>query len=71
MIKLRCATVAIGLAIPLGGCLETLGHPPYNHGPTATHLGLCHLTDGPDTGARCELPPPPPRSGFSLGWFWW
>jgi hypothetical protein len=33
--------VLIALAAPLGGCLETVGHPPYNHGPTHPIVNTC------------------------------
>ena len=32
----RLALVSLALALPLGGCLEPLGHPSYNHGPSTS-----------------------------------
>jgi hypothetical protein len=28
---LRCSALIATLTLPLGGCLETVGHPAYNH----------------------------------------
>ena len=65
----RYATAAvIALAAPLGGCMETVGRTPYTHGITDTQLGLCHLTDGPATGAKCKAVRPADKG---WGWFWW
>ena len=63
----RAIAAILALSLPLGACMETIGRPPYNHGPTDTQIGLCHLTDGPTTGAKCK-PEPPPKN---WGWFWW
>jgi hypothetical protein len=34
----------ITLAGSLGGCLETVGRPPYNHGPTHPIVNTCKPT---------------------------
>jgi hypothetical protein len=31
----------IAIAGSLGGCLETVGHPSYNHGPTHPIVNTC------------------------------
>jgi hypothetical protein len=38
---IRRGMLIIALAWPLGGCLETVGHPPYNHGPTPPVQDSC------------------------------
>lgn len=32
--------VICALTVPLAGCLETVGHPAYNHGPSV-HMPTC------------------------------
>jgi hypothetical protein len=60
--------LAVVAALSLGGCLEPIGHPPYNHGESYRHVGLCHLTGGPDTGA-CKLDARQPTPSY---WrLWW
>jgi hypothetical protein len=64
------AAAIIALSLPLGGCMETIGHPAYNHGPTDTQIGLCHLSGGPEAGYKCRPKPALEQNrGWGLGWW--
>ena len=43
---------SITICLPLGGCLETLGRPSYNHGPSSDHPELRGLNVGAINGRR-------------------
>lgn len=53
---LRLGAVIIALSLPLGGCLETVGRPPYNFAPTSSQVSLCGLgtPDGNVVGYGCR-----------------
>jgi hypothetical protein len=38
---IRRGALVVLLACPLGGCLETVGRPAYNHGPTPPVENSC------------------------------
>jgi hypothetical protein len=38
---IRRGALVFLLACPLGGCLETVGRPPYNYGPTPPVENSC------------------------------
>jgi len=37
----------VAISTGLGGCLEPLGRPPYNHSLSAKYPGLCRLGQRP------------------------
>jgi hypothetical protein len=59
----KCGALVIALALPLGGCLEPLFFPPYNHGHGYKYPGLCRETGGPGgdwRSYRCQEKYPAP-----------
>jgi hypothetical protein len=52
---LRYGGFIIAVSLLLGGCLETVGRPAYNHAPTASQASLCGLRtpDGGIVGYGC------------------
>jgi hypothetical protein len=38
---MRRGALILVMVGPLGGCLETVGHPAYNHGPTPPFQNSC------------------------------
>jgi hypothetical protein len=50
---LRYSVVLVALCLPLAGCLETVGHPPYNHAPTAKPSCNRFTPNGDIVGYSC------------------
>jgi hypothetical protein len=39
--RITLRVLILALPFPLMGCLETVGHPSYNHGPSSSHEATC------------------------------
>jgi hypothetical protein len=55
--SVRYMALMVAISMGLGGCLEPLGRPPYNHSLSARYPGLCRLGQHPGGDASsywCE-----------------
>jgi hypothetical protein len=46
----RCGVLLAALALPLGGCLETVGRPSYYHHASSYQTEPCHPANQPEGG---------------------
>jgi hypothetical protein len=54
---LKYCVVLVALSSPLAGCLETVGHPNYNHAPTAKPTCDRFTPNGDLVGYSCPNRP--------------